>query len=90
MEREFIKPSRERILIKVFIQAMSTYVMSIRRLPKTFCSSLSAVVARFSWASNGKQRGMHWKTGDILCSPKDLGGMGFKDFTLLNSTLLSK
>lgn len=77
-------------LIKVVIQAIPTYVMSVVQLPKTLCASLSAAVARFWWASHGRYRGIHWKARKVLCTPIDQGGMGFKDFHTLNSSLLAK
>lgn len=80
----------KEILIKVVIQAIPTYIMSILSLPKTFCKSLLAAVARFWWRSYGKSRGIHWSTFNKLCLPKDQGGLGFKEFNKLNLALLSK
>lgn len=80
----------KEILIKVVVQAIPSYVMYILYLPKTLCSSLTASVAKFWWASSGKDRGIHWKNIKILCSPKHMGGLGFKDFNSMNSALLSK
>lgn len=81
---------RKETLIKAIIQEIPTYVMSIVQPPKTFCSSISAPVARFWWASHGKDRCIHWKARGTLFSPKDQGGMSFKDFSTMNSSLLAK
>lgn len=64
--------------------------MSVFKFPKTFCESLTAAVARFWWAASGKSIGIHWKSREVICTPKDQGGMGFKDFYKMNSALLAK
>lgn len=43
----------KEVLIKVVIQAISSYAMSMVRFPKTFCNSLCSMVARFWWTSLG-------------------------------------
>lgn len=80
----------KEVLIKSVVQAIPSYVMSILALPKTFCADLSATVARFWWARNGRNRGIHWKNINILCSPKDVGGLGFKEFSKMSKALLAK
>ncbi|XP_056848971.1 uncharacterized protein LOC130499090 [Raphanus sativus] len=38
----------------------------------------------------GNTRGMHWQSWDKVCSPKEDGGLGFKDFTDFNTAMLGK
>ena len=64
--------------------------MSIIRFPKQFCENICSRIARFWWANNGKERGIHWKKWNFLTKSKRLGGMGFKDFYLMNLALLAK
>lgn len=64
--------------------------MSMVRFPKNFCAKICSSVARFWWRSKGKFRGIHWKSWDALTETKSEGGMGFKDFSIMNYALLSK
>lgn len=64
--------------------------MSILRLPKNFCKSLTADIANFWWSSRSGSKGIHWKSWSYLCKARKDGGMSFKDFNILNSSLLSK
>lgn len=80
----------KEVMIKAVVQAIPSYVMSILALSKTFSADLTTTVARFWWARNGRTRGIYWKNINILCSPKDQGGLGFKEFGKLNNALLAK
>lgn len=80
----------KEVLIKAVLQAILSFAMSMVRFPKNFCTKLCSSVARFWWRSNGKSRGIHWKSWDSLTSNKLEGGMGFKDFSLMNTALLAK
>jgi hypothetical protein len=46
-------------LIKSVLQALPTFVMGVFRLPKKFCESLCALVARLWCAKSNGNRGMH-------------------------------
>lgn len=85
-----LNQARKEVMIKSIVLAIPSYVMAIFSLPKTFCAKLTASVARFWWAKNGKSRGIHWKNVNILCSPKDKGGLGFREFSKMNLAYLAK
>ena len=57
---------------------------------KTVMKKLTSAVAQFWWSPGGTNRGIHWKSWDKLCSPKDEGGLGFKDLTDFNTSMLGK
>lgn len=77
-------------LIKAVLQAIPTFAMSMVRFPKNFCAQICSSIARFWWRAGGKERGIHWKSWNFLTSNKSEGGLGFKDFTHMNSALLAK
>lgn len=80
----------KEVLIKAVIQAIPTYAMSIIQFPKNFCKGICSKIARFWWRSNNRERGMHWKAWKSLTIRKREGGMGFKDFNIMNSAHLAK
>ncbi|KAK3200123.1 hypothetical protein Dsin_023538 [Dipteronia sinensis] len=80
----------KEVLLKVVIQAISTYAMSIFRLPKGLISEIQRLCAGFWWGSKENQRKIHWCTWNSLCKPKDEGGLGFRDLKTSNRALLAK
>ncbi|CAN1817498.1 Putative ribonuclease H protein At1g65750 [Linum perenne] len=77
-------------LIKAVIQAIPSYVMSLFLLPKHITNKMNSKLRNFFWSGDLNKRSLHWKHGDILCSPKDQGGLGFRDFETFNLALLAK
>ena len=62
--------------------------MFILKFPKKLCEVICSRVAKFWWAKGDKDHGIYWKNG-FTCG-KCKGGLGFKDFTLMNLALLAK
>ena len=85
----FIKGRKEGI-IKSLVTALTNHLMSCLRIPKTVTKKLTSPVAQFWWSSGSNTRGMHWKSWEKLHIPKDEGGLGFKDLTNFNTTMLGK
>ena len=64
--------------------------MSVYWLPKATVKKLTSAVAQFWWSLGGSTKGMHQKSWNKLCVPKDNGGLGFKDFMDFNTVMLVK
>lgn len=80
----------KEVLIKSIIQAIPSYIMFILRLPKNFCKAITSAISNFWWRSNQRSKGIHWKKWETMCNSKSMGGLGFRNFHHLNSSLLSK
>ncbi|KAA3478183.1 reverse transcriptase [Gossypium australe] len=80
----------KEIFIKSILQAIPTFSMACFLLPKSLCSDLEKIVAKFWWQKGHGKRGIHWCMWKELCISKELGGMGFRRFDLFNITLLAK
>ncbi|KAK9755091.1 hypothetical protein RND81_01G002100 [Saponaria officinalis] len=85
----FSKTGRE-ILIKAVAHSIPNYAMSIFKLPAGFCDDLRSIVSRFWWGSGNGARKIPWLAWKKLCRPKNLGGLGFRDYHNFNMALLEK
>ncbi|KAK0577042.1 hypothetical protein LWI29_027074 [Acer saccharum] len=79
----------KEILIKVVAQAVPSYAMSIFRLPSSLVKELTAMVSKIWWGSHEGRRKISCLNWDILCLPKQVGGMGFRDLAVFNQALLA-
>ena len=80
----------KELLIRVVAQSLPSYAMSCFLLPKSFCDSLHQMCAKFWWGSTPENKKIHWLSWDKLCSPKEEGGLGFRDLYAHNLALLAK
>lgn len=87
---KFLSQAGKEILIKSVLQAIPAYSMSILKFPISLCKMISSHLARFWWSSANKDNGIHWINWKSMASSKMQGGMGFKDFTIMNQALLAK
>jgi hypothetical protein len=51
---------------------------------------MRAVIANDWWGVEEGKRKMHWRSWEWLSSLKALGGMGFRDLSLLNQAMLGR
>jgi hypothetical protein len=77
-------------LIKSVAQAIPNHVMGIFKLPAGFHDDYTKLVRDFWWGEDELKRKVHWENWDTLSSPKDLGGVGFRDSKLMNQALLAR
>ncbi|KAF7825904.1 reverse transcriptase [Senna tora] len=89
-KENFLSNAGKEVLIKFVIQAIPSYAMSILRFPKSFCQSISSLVANFWWSNSGKDKGIHWMKWDKLSCNKKMGGLGFKNLYCQKTALLGK
>ena len=78
------------ILIKAVAQATPTYTMSCFKIPKSLCNELNSMTSSFWWGQKDRERKMAWVSWKKLCTPKERGGMGFRDLKDFNLALLAK
>ncbi|XP_074298011.1 uncharacterized protein LOC141628812 [Silene latifolia] len=54
------------------------------------CDEPRSIVSRFWWGCEEGNRRISWVAWKRLCRPKDMGGLGFRDFFKMNQALLGK
>ncbi|KAA3468576.1 reverse transcriptase [Gossypium australe] len=80
----------KEIFIKVILQAIPTYAMSVFLFPKALCEMIESKLARFWWQKGAGKRGIHWCQWKLLCRSKDEEGLGFRNMVQFNISLLTK
>ncbi|GMI85140.1 hypothetical protein HRI_002183300 [Hibiscus trionum] len=86
----FLSMGGKEVFLKSVLQAIPIYAMQCFLFPLSLCHDLESIYCRFWWRNNGSKRGIHWARWESLCSPKDKGGMGFRDLAKFNIAILAK
>lgn len=89
-KEKLLSRAGKEILLKAVIQAIPTYLMGVYKFPSSVIHDIGSAMARFFWGQTGSQRKVHWRSWDAMCSPKCVGGMGFKDMAVFNDALLGR
>lgn len=76
MEKEF--------LIKVVVQAILTYMMSLFKNLDGIIDDVYGMLPRFWLGSNETNRKMHWCSWDALCKPKAMRETDFRNLYIFN------
>lgn len=78
------------ILLKVFLQAIPTYTMSIFLLPKGIITRLNNLYKNFWWGFIDTASKIQWIDQGKLGLAKEMGGMGVRDVLSFNLAMLAK
>jgi hypothetical protein len=82
--------SGKETLLKAIIQAIPTFIMSCFQIHVSICEALRKAIVDHWWGIEAGKKKMHWKSWDWLSTPKNLGGMGFRDLVLFNQAMLGR
>lgn len=66
------------------------YMMSFSAIPKGVHTKLDYFQSCFYWQGDESKRKYRLTKWDIICQPKDQGGVGIHDLNIKNIALLSK
>lgn len=88
-KEKMLSMADKEILIKSILFALPQYVMLSCKLPDSLCKRIMSIIVKFWWSTNGK-RSIHWGIKLLLCKPKEIGGLNYRDLSLMNDAFLAK
>ena len=78
------------ILINSVLTSMPMFLLSFFEVPVGVRKRLDFYRSRFFWQSDDLKRKYRLAKWDIICRPKDRGGLGIENLEVKNRCLLSK
>jgi hypothetical protein len=77
-------------LINSVLASMPLYFFSFYKAPSCVLKQLVRIQRNFLWGGGSEEKRLCWVKWDIICLPKEQGGLGVKNLMLFNKALLSK
>jgi hypothetical protein len=78
------------VLINSVLTSLPMFMMSFFEIPQVILRKLDYLRSRFFWQADSQKKKYRLAKWDILCQPKDMGGLGIKNIDTQNKCLLSK
>ncbi|RVW72587.1 hypothetical protein VitviT2T_011580 [Vitis vinifera] len=77
-------------LIQSCLTHMPCYFLSLFKLPASIAAKIERLQRDFLWSGIGEGKKDHLVRWDVMCKPKEIGGLGFGNISLRNLALLGK
>ena len=78
------------VLLNSVLSSLPMFMMSFFEIPKGVLKNLDHYRSRFFWQGSSDKHRYRLAKWDILCRPKDQGGLGILNLKLQNKCLLAK
>lgn len=89
-QSNLLSQTRRAQLIKSVLRNLTSYYLSIFRIPNKVAKQIIALQRRFFWGGKDESNRMATISWPALEAPKELGGLGFKNIKIQNLELLAK
>jgi hypothetical protein len=90
MERKTIVGWWRLVLINPILTRMVLFMLLFFQMPRGVLEKIEYFRSRFFWQSDEHKKKYRLAKWDILCQPKDYGGMGIMNIDVQNRCMLSK
>ena len=87
--RTLSKEGKE-VIIKAVLQSIPSYIMSIYLLPNLVIDDIEKMINVFWWGGRSNNWGIKWIAWEHVACPKELGGIGFRNFKAFNIAMVDK
>jgi hypothetical protein len=78
------------VMINYVLSSLAIFMISFFEIPKGVLQKIDYYRSRFFWQGNDHKKKYRLTRWDIICQPKDQGGLGIHNLELQNKCLLSK
>ena len=89
-KRKFISKGGRITLIQSTLASMPIYLMSLMRMPRIVRLRLKKIQRDFLWGGGALEKRPLFVKWDVVRSHKMTGGLGIRNFSILNRALLCK
>ena len=87
---KFLSSGGRLVLLNSVLSSLPIFMMSFFEIPAGVLKKLDAIRSRFFWQGGGSKRKYRLARWNIVCQPKELGGLGVSNLAIKNTSLLSK
>ena len=77
-------------LINSVLTALPIYLLSFFKIPQRVALKLVSLQRNFLWGGCQELNKIAWVKWDVICLPKEVGGLGIKDIAKFNAALLGR
>jgi hypothetical protein len=78
------------VLINSVLTSLTMFMLSFFEVPKGVLEKIAYFRSRFFWQNDSQKKKYRLTKWDIICQPKDQGGLGIINIEIQNKCLLSK
>jgi hypothetical protein len=77
-------------MINAVLNSIPIFYLSFYKLPKRVCKKIVRIQREFLWGGPEGGKRIPWVKWAVVCKDKNKGGLGVRDISLVNSSLLVK
>jgi hypothetical protein len=78
------------VLLNSVLYAIPIFYLSFFKMPVCVAKKIIRIQREFLWGGTEGRRKINWVSWKVVCQPKEVGGLGVRDVSKVNLSLLTK